>query len=133
MIVLTDKERISYRATPLLIFFNRLDRFRYLGKRVSLIGYKRLEDRRYEGYKIRGMIKERYKVKENMLPLSGEERMVLQASPSRHSFSLTYCYLLYDKKAFCNNNYYLIIKHLTPYPTYSPHPLRPINKVYNIK
>ena len=66
------------------------------------------------------MIRERYRVKENMPPFSGEERMVLQASPSRHSFSLTYCYLLYDKKAFCNNNYYLIIKHLTPYPTYLP-------------
>ena len=38
MIVLTDKERISYRATPLLIFFNRLDRIRYQDKRVSLIG-----------------------------------------------------------------------------------------------
>ena len=44
------------------------------------------------------MIKERYKVKENMLPLSGEERMVLQASPSRHSLSHTYCYLLYGKR-----------------------------------
>ena len=52
--------------------------------------------------------------------LIGEGRMVLQATPYRHSLSHTYCYLLYDKKAFYNNNYYLVIKHLTPYPTYLP-------------
>ena len=34
--------------------------------------------------------------------LIGEERMVLQGyRPYRHSFSLTYCYLLYDKKVLC--------------------------------
>ena len=37
------------------------------------------------------------------------------------------------KKRFINNNYYLIIKHLTLHLTLYYHPPRPINTVYNKK
>ena len=59
--------------------------------------------------------------------LIGEGRMVLQATPYRHSLSLPTATTLYDKSEFMNNNYYLIIKYLPPYPTYLP-PLTPTHK-----
>ena len=58
------------------------------------------------------MIRERYRVKDNMLPLSVMEECLTGLRPYRHSLSPTYHYLLYDKKVFYKkNNYFFFETH----------------------
>ena len=72
-------------------------------------------------------------MKENMLPLSVREEWSYRLRLTDILCLIPTATSLYTKNEFMNNNYYLIIKHLTPYSTYLPALLRPINKVYNIK
>ena len=64
-------------------------------------------------------------MKENMLPLSVREEWSYRLRLTDILCLIPTATTLYDKSEYMNNNYYLIIKYLTPYPTYPPHPLRP--------